>query len=277
LADVDSNLVRAIAEQVLLALRGNTGSGGGVVNIHAPLGECTGDYSKFTDVKIQSAPAPVAVAQTVVVSAPSAPPAATVLKGVITVSHIRAIKGPLRIGKGAILTPLAQDYIRDKHIQVVSDTGAGTGEKISINAGTNSPTYWWIDGQCPSVAKVIEALRPNTLASRERSSPDNLRLVVKELATLVKNKKVTGALLFVNSAARAVCYANRCHSLRAIVGTSDKAVADGIEHLGANTLILEYPLLGFKSMMALVKPFIESLHQPSAAVQKELSELMTCG
>ncbi len=273
MADVDPNLVRAIAEQVLLALRGSAGSGGGVVNIHAPLGECTGDYSKFTDVKIQSAPAPATAPQSAVSNVPSP----TVLKGVITVSHIRAIKGPLHIGKGAILTPLAQDYIRDKNIQIVNELGTASGEKISINTGAHSPTYWWIDGQCPSVAKVIEALRPNTLASRERSSPDNLRLVVKELAALVKNKKVTGALLFVNSAARAVCYANRCHSLRAIVGTSDKAVADGIEHLGANTLILEYPLLGFKSMMALVKPFIESLHQPSAAVQKELSELMTCG
>ena len=271
MADVDPNLVRAIAEQVLAALRG--GAGGGAAEIHAPIGQCTGDYSKFPELKnLQTAPAPAAAAPV----SPAAPQA-TSLKGVITVSHLRAVKGAIRLAKGAILTPLAQDYIKDKNLNVMTDEQAVMG-KVHYGPGpTNTPTFWWIEGRCPSVAKVIEALRPNTLASREQGSPESLRNVVKELAGLVKSKKVTGGLLFVNSAARASVYANRCHSLRAVVGTSDKAVSDGIEHLGANTLIIEYPLLGFKSMMALIKPFIESMHQAPAAVQKELNELMTCG
>jgi hypothetical protein len=103
-----------------------------------------------------------------------------------------------------------------------------------------------------------------------------LRGVVKELAGLVKAKRVGCGLLFVDSAARAACYANRCASLRAIVGTNDKAVSEGVEQLGANVLIMEYPQLGYKGMMAMVKPFLESQRDVPAAVQRELNELATC-
>jgi hypothetical protein len=271
MADVDPNLVRAIAEQVMAALRSQSGRGGSSpVEIHAPIGQCTGDYSKFPELaNLQTAPAPAA--------ANIAPPApATSLNGVITVSHLRSVKGPIRLAKGAILTPLAQDFIKEKNLNVMTDERAIS---TAVNAGAasiNASIFWWIGGQCPSVAKVVETLRPNVLASRERGSADNLRVVVKELAGLVKGKRVGSGLLFVDSAARAAVYANRCHSLRAVVATSDKAVSDAVEHLGANVLIIEYPQLGYKGMMALIKPFIESLHQAPAAVQKELNDLATC-
>src|SRR5271154_5299603 len=208
MADVDPNLVKAIAEQVLAAIRVASGGGGSSpTEVHAPIGQCTGDYSKFPELKgIQTAPGPEKEKGNVM-GMPSGPPLApapqgmvpvpvTALKGVVTVSHLRGVRGPIRLAKGAILTPLAQDYIKDKNLNVMTDEQA---TPVSANAGVapgNAPTFWWIDGQCPSVAKVIEVLRPNALASRERSSPDSLRSVIKELAGLVKGKKGTDGLLF---------------------------------------------------------------------------------
>jgi hypothetical protein len=401
-ADIDPNLVRTIAEQVLAAIRGASAGGGGgagmaPVQVHPPIGQCTGDYSKFPELKgMVGAPGPRAEAAvgggssgrldgtsalppaaggpvqpsrselyptggtparidgtstlppagvgavapdrhlhmtagtgpnlggidgttalppaggaaqpahgpvTATTGVPGAaraldgtstlppaftPPAVTALKGVITASHLRSIRGPVRLAKGAILTPLAQDFIRERGINIMTDEGAaavainggaapGTGGAATMAGGGGAPILWWIDGQCPSVAKLVEALRPGLLASRERGSGENLKGVVKELAALVKAKKVAGGLLFVPSAARAICYANRCQSLRAVVATNDRAVSEGIELLGANVLVVEYPPFGFKAMLALVKPFVESVQAVPAAVQRELDELRNCG
>ncbi|HVS71693.1 MAG TPA: hypothetical protein VHQ47_10605 [Phycisphaerae bacterium] len=298
MADVDSNLVRAIAEQVMAALRGNGSAGGGLAlpaEIHTPIGQCTGDYSKFPELKhLQSAPAP-ASAPPMATAAPTAggsggasvPPApasppvppVTALKGVITVSQLRAVRGPIRLAKGAMLTPLAHDFIKDHALNVMSDEMAAV---VKVNAGAASargaalPTWWWIEGQCPSVAKVVEALRPRLLASSERGGAENLKGAVKELAKLVKNGKVRGGVLFVPSAARAGCYANRCPSLRAVVATTERAVSEGLELLGANVLVIEYSQFGFKGMMPLVKPFVEQERTLPAGVAKELNELATC-
>jgi hypothetical protein len=278
MSDVDPNLVKAIAEQVLAAIRVGSGGGGkgasSPTEIHAPSGQCTGDYSKFPELKgLQTAPGPSETR-----NAKHETRNETVLTGVVTVSQLKGVRGAVRLAKGAILTPLAADFIKEKKVNVVTD-GQAPSAAVNVSAGiaTGAPIFWWIGGQCPSVAKVVETLRPNVLASGERSSGESLRAVVKELAGLVKSKRVCCGLLFVDSAARAACYANRCHSLRAIVGTNDKAVSDGVEQLGANVLIIEYPQLGYKGMMGLIKPFLESHHAAPAAVLKELNELAACG
>jgi hypothetical protein len=396
MADVDPRLVQAIAAQVVAALAGRPRPDGGPsapVEVHAPIGQCTGDYSKFPELRgMQGAPGPQATSATPP-SAPAQPGAAraidgtsalppanggmphpsrgelyaqhgvstgpdgtsslppdnrgsampdrhrgyavqtgvagtapdgaaalppaggpvqpshapitgqaraagtgpdgtaalppavapappvTSLKGVITVSHLRNIRGPIRLAKGAILTPLAQDFIRERNVNVLSDEMAPT---VTVNGGGtppagSAPILWWIEGQCPSVAKLVDAMRQRLLASRERGHADNLKNVVKELANLVKNKKVTGGSLFVPSAARAICYANRCQSLRGVVATNDRAVSEGIELLGANVLVVEYPPFGFKAMQALVRPFVESMQNVPAPVQRELDELRNCG
>ncbi|HUO08718.1 MAG TPA: hypothetical protein VM008_10490 [Phycisphaerae bacterium] len=288
MADVDPNLVRAIAEQVMAALRGAAGGMGSPTEIHSPIGQCTGDYSKFPELKgIQTAPGP-GTEKGNMMGMPNGAPApqgmapggapVAVLTGVVTVSQLKGVRGTVRLAKGAILSPLAADFVKEQRLNVVSD-GQAVATAVNVGAGiaTGAPIFWWIGGQCASVAKVVETLRPNVMASRERSSGESLRGVVKELAGLVKSKKVCCGLLFVDSAARAACYANRCHSLRAIVGTNDKAVSDGVEQLGANVLIIEYPQLGYKGMMGLIKPFLESQHAAPAAVLKELNELAACG
>ena len=189
--------------------------------------------------------------------------------------------GVIRLAKGAILSPDGARFYPRKKMNVVMDYEAAT---VRVNAGSGgnvgvaeAATFWWIEGRCTNVAKIIEVLRPHVLASREKGSAENLRNVISELSALVKSKRVTGGVLFVGSAARAVCYANRCANLRAIVATNDRAVREGIEHLGANVLVVEYPAFGFEAMMAMIKPFVESMHAAPVGVERELHDLRSCG
>ncbi len=79
------------------------------------------------------------------------------------------------------------------------------------------------------------------------------------------------------SAAKAVCYANRCPSVRAIVGTCSKAIEQGVDELGANVLVIEYAHHGPASMGALVDLMIKQAPKVPAQVQRDLTDLQRCG
>lgn len=265
MADVDSNLVKAIAEQVLAALR-TVGTAPAPADIHAPLGTCTGDYSKFPELRPASAPPVLSTKHSALSTTPD------LLCGVITADRIKRLKGAVHLAPNAILTPLAQDLIKDRHLTVVHP-----GQAASAALSPTGQFYSWIDGQCSNVAQIHEQFRPHLLPSREPSTPDALPRVLKELSSLLRTKRISGGLLFVSSAARAACYANRCPSLRAFVATNDRAVSDALEHLAANVLILEYPHHGLASMQSLIAPFLTTAPQLHPATQRALDELRTCG
>jgi hypothetical protein len=53
-------------------------------------------------------------------------------------------------------------------------------------------------------------------------------------------------------------------------------VQEGIEFLGANVLVLEYPHHGFKSMDELVRLFLTSSGRAPKDVESQLIELAAC-
>ena len=140
MADVDPNLVRAIAEQVLAAIRVAPGGGASSpAEIHSPIGQCTGDYSKFPELKnLQSAPGPVVSAPVPSPGSSTTSPSVTALSGVITVSHLKGVKGVIRLAKEAMLTPLAADYIKEKRLHVVTEgVAAANGGDSAGDWGRN--------------------------------------------------------------------------------------------------------------------------------------------
>ncbi len=257
------------------ALRGNAAM---AAEIRPPVGLCTAGDAAAQVSENAGGLVSAGVASTAIATAVPGPAA---LKGVITAAQIKKYRAGevVRLAKGALLTPLAIDFIREKNLVVASDEGApvkriNAGPEVALGA---LPLLWWIDGQCSSVAKVIDGVRSHVLVSRERPASANLKSVVKELAALIRNRKVSGGVLFVSSAARAALYANRCSSLRAVVATSEKSVSEGIEQLGANVLVIEYPQFGARAMSGFVQPFLESARAQPVVVGRDLDELRMCG
>ena len=299
----ETQLVQMIAREVIAQLRqrqaaGAVGSSNSQqeragASIQPPLGTCTGDYSKYPELAGRLNPprdgqvsgaSGVADASADVMKQPVLPPQA-MLSGFVTENQLReAIKaspaGVALLAADAKLTPLGHDFARqfpekvrraDPMANHHANAAAGTADASSL------PWLWWMQGRCPVVASVTSerSARLRTMAAGGGS--DSLVHVVRELAQALKAGQAAGGLLFVPSAARAICLANRCPSIRAVVGTCGQAVEEGLRELGANVLVIEYPHHGPRAVAAMVDRFIAQPIAAPASVQRELADLHRCG
>ncbi|MHC4994016.1 MAG: hypothetical protein ACYTGQ_03085 [Planctomycetota bacterium] len=268
-------LIEMITRQVLAATRDVSGQTGGVASaipqaaINPPAGTCTGDYSMFlerpgeTANGSNAAPAPVA-----------AP-----LTGFITARALQEAGSPVvTLAPNARLTPAAQDYIKDKKI-IIERANAGTSPATGERAAAAAPSgdwLWWTDGHCPAVKQITGDLRARLSKLPQAAKGSELANAVRQAAVRVREGRAAGVILFVNSASLAGCFANRCPSLRAVVGTCGQATCQGVNRLGANTLILEYPHHGYRAMSQMLDTFMNTPRPVLTEVDRQLQELARC-
>ena len=337
MTDSDRKLVELITQQVLALLQkadvsrvaapAASGPVPHTAPIQPPIGQCTGDYSKFPELAGKlygnASPASLAVAaaalksanksnqpdggDTIAASPMASPrtvgvspvemasPQPLPLTGIVTANQLQeAAKaspdGSVNLAPDAKLTPLANDWarqhkdkIRRSFPQKASDSACATSPasfaKPTHSVG-GSPAanqwLWWIEGGCPIVRDVTQSfglsLRPIAAGPTSGALPQ----VLRELARAVKAKQVAGGILFVPSASKAVCMANRCQSLRAIVGTCGEAVEQGLREIGANVLIVEYPHHGHRSTAAMLQRFTQQSPVVPPSVERMLVDMQRC-
>lgn len=290
MTDVDAKLVEQITAAVLQALgRGGVGDAP-PAHIHAPIGTCTGDYSKFPELTPQrdigrAAPGAAhpglegvagnaASAALSVASAggPTAPE--PVLAGLITANRLQGLQGSvLYLAAGARLSPLAMDEVKKRKLQV-QQVAADGGGRAAPTSRTLATWCCWVQGHCATAARVIEQYdgRPIAVASAGNSGESVLR-VIERMAQSLRQGEFRHAVIFVPTAGVAACMANRCAHVRAVVGTSTRSVQEGVVELGANMLVIEYPQHGYQTMAAMLEVFLKSTGAAPARMQKELAGL----
>ena len=192
----------------------------------------------------------------------------------------------------ARLTPLAQDWVRSKRVAVGYSDGeaqkpadrAGEFSGRAQHAGpaaesSSGATLWWCDGPCgPAKAALVACERESTL--RPLDVPQDARRignVVKNVAEKLKAGQADAAILMVQTGAAAVVFANRCPSLRAVLGTCLESVEQGIQQVGANVLIIEYPHRTLQQMKNMLGRFVRAKRELPEEVRRQLQELASCG
>jgi len=186
----------------------------------------------------------------------------------------------------ARLSPMASDWIKSKRITIgYSDDGGAKIETPSKEKTTPAPVaapgsfLWWCDGPCGTAKAALSAqARESSLAEIDiLPEPTRLVAVLRKIAAEIKSNNAPGALLMVNSAASALVFANRCPSLRAIVGTCLETVEQGLSQVAANVLIIEYPHKTLQQIRNLIARFVKAKRELSEEARKSLQELSTCG
>jgi ribose 5-phosphate isomerase RpiB len=187
----------------------------------------------------------------------------------------------------ARLSPLAADWIRAKKITVgyadlmANAAASAKPQAAELNASsvTAGAIVWWCDGPCgPAKAAVIarekeSPMRPLDIATDAKQ----LVSVIKRIAQDVKSGRIEAAVLLVQNGALATIYANRCPSLRAILGTCMEAVEQGVKLAGANVLIIEHPYKTLQQVKNLLARFTRAKRELSEEVKRQLQELASCG
>lgn len=189
----------------------------------------------------------------------------------------------------ARLTPAAQDWLRLKKVVLgyADDAFRGQAEPaVLANAGVlpaaTQPAaaagtmLWWCDGPCGAAKAAITAQeRESSLRSLDLPA-DAKQLVsaIKAIAREVKAGSASAAVLLVRTSAAATVLANRCSSLRAVVGTSLEAVEQGIQQAAANVLVIEHPQKTLPQIKTMLARFARAKRDVGADLLRQIAELM---
>lgn len=203
--------------------------------------------------------------------------------------------GHVTLPVGARLTPLASDWVRHKRIRVQYGADAAVSSAGKLQPPAVSPAspaipsppagagevLWWCDGPCGQAkAALAQQARESSLAPMQvTAEPKYIVQAVKSLAREIREGRAAAGVLLVQSGAGAVVYANRCPSLRAILGTCRQSVEQGVQQVSANVLIIEHPyqtLLQVRNMLAVFARGVVS-RTAGDEVARQLKELTSCG
>jgi len=194
----------------------------------------------------------------------------------------------------ARLSPLAADWVRQKKVVLGYSDGevgapsaappppagvpASAGMSSTVQGATGA-TLWWCDGPCgPAKAALVAYEKESSLRSLDL--PQDARKVasvVRAIAGEVKVGRASGAVLMVQTGAAAVVFANRCPSLRAILGTCLESVEQGLQQVAANVLVIEYPHRTLQQMKNMLGRFVKARRELPEDVRRQLQELSSCG
>jgi len=189
----------------------------------------------------------------------------------------------------ARLTPLAQDWLRQKKIAVgFSDaeydaSARRSGDASLVPATTSAvavaPYAWWCEGACGTSKAALTAVAKESALQPMGVLGDASRVnvAIKHLAQEVKDAHAGGGVMIVKHAGAAAVLSNRNPALRAVVGTTLAAVEDGIGTMAANVLIIEQSQHTLVQLKNMISRFVKTVRQPSEKLEQELSEAASCG
>jgi hypothetical protein len=201
--------------------------------------------------------------------------------------------GHLTLPIGARLTPMAGDWVRSRKIAVAYEGQGGASSASTVAPAKAAPPppvtssapalagqiLWWCDGPCGAAKAALASVakESNLQPMPVNAEPKFLVGAVKHLAKEIKSDRAAAGILLVQSGAAAAVYANRCPSLRAIIGTCRDAVQQGLDLVGANVLIVETPHQTLQQAKNVISLFARMRRTPSEDVKRQLQELATCG
>jgi len=214
--------------------------------------------------------------------------------------------GTLVLPYRARLTPAAQDWIRAKKLELgysgdssatpfrgrsenpVSGAAGAVQEKNGdlrspakqeVESRATGTTLWWCDGPCGAVKAAITAQAKESALRALDIPADTKQIVpvVRAVAQELKAGTAQAAVLVVQNAAAAMVFANRCRSVRAVVGTCLDAVEQGLRLVAANVLVIEHPYKTLPQAKSLLARFCRAKREVTPDVQRQLEELSSCG
>jgi len=201
--------------------------------------------------------------------------------------------GHLTLPYRARLTPLAADWVKSRKIvlgysSVAAPAGSASAEAppLAVSRSSDSSTasspqssiLYWCDGPCgPAKAAVVAHEKQSNLWQLDKpADAREIVAVVKAIAAEIKAQRASAAIVFVQHGAGAMVFANRCPSLRAVLGTCLEAVDQGVLQMAANVLVIEHPYKTLQQVKNMIGRFVRGPRKLSDDVQRQLQELASC-
>lgn len=159
----------------------------------------------------------------------------------------------VRIPRGAIVTPSAQDELRDRGIRIEFLTPTIAGE--SRTETTEVLLATWQTSHCPRA--FLDAIGVDGQQVTRLDLNDGPRTLVDAIADRGPGTKRLGILL-TDKPSLALCLANRPPCVRAAWGLDSRSVTEAVGSLAANLLVLEPSRHSLPVMINMARSFLDS-------------------
>ena len=272
MTQIDSQLVKMIADQVMAAMNLRRDHSHDQVAVQPPVGVCTGDYSKFQGLEINSPKSEIESPKTEVSKR-------KIFSGFVTADDLsmqlaKQSDHIIILEHTARLTPLAQDYVKEKQVVIQRDNIGNKSPANHIQVA-GKPFAWWTESFCPVVQKLRNSYSKRVHSIGAAKKIGEIDEVLKQIDQQIARDEVAGGILFVEDAAKATLFANKCANIRAIFSRCSKSFATAKRELGINLLIVEYRYTPANEIELLVHEMMSGVLPPTPIVDKQLSELST--
>ncbi|HZZ45134.1 MAG TPA: RpiB/LacA/LacB family sugar-phosphate isomerase [Tepidisphaeraceae bacterium] len=191
--------------------------------------------------------------------------------------------GQIALPRAARLTPLAHDWLKSRKLvpaytDLSAPATAASSLPLSPIPTLQSSYLYWCDGPCGIAKAALSAHRDVSLTPLQTpADPAKILTVAKELANALKSNSIAGGLVFVQSAATANLYLNRCPAIRAVLGTNLQTLDIALRQVAANVLVIETTAQSLQQLKNLVGRFVKAKRELSPETQRALQELSSCG
>lgn len=171
-----------------------------------------------------------------------------------TIITARKLEGlsVVSVGAECLITPSANDYIKEKKIQLQrASTRANTASE------SDSRTYhFW--SACSKVKSFDHRNCPEITVKFMHNQPriDEIDSVLGKIDSAIKKGSSIGGIVVVETSPRALFATRKFSSLRPIVGNYSRSIEDGVDQIGANLLVLETAYLGKTAVLQLAELFV---------------------
>ena len=159
----------------------------------------------------------------------------------------------VRIPRGAIVTPSAQDELRDRGIRIDFLAPTGAGESKTVTTVVFLAT--WQTSHCPRA--FLDAIGADGHKVTRLDLNNGPRTFVDTLADRGPGTRRLGVLLS-DKPSLALCLANRPPCVRAAWGLDSRSIAEAVSSLAANLLILEPARHSLPVMINMARSFLGS-------------------
>jgi hypothetical protein len=187
--------------------------------------------------------------------------------------------GHVTLPPDARLSPLAIDWVRRRKIEV--RYGESPRASVDVAAPPLANDFlWWCDGPCGAAkAAIVQQARQSNLREIAiGSDASSISSALTSVANEIRGARSLGAILLVQHGATATVLANRCPSLRAVLGTCIESVEHALRHVAANVLVIEHPHKTLMQVRNMVVRFVAfGPRAPSPEIRRQMEEIASCG
>lgn len=141
----------------------------------------------------------------------------------------------IRLAKDALITPAARDWLKENRLPITWEDSPRGSASLAVVLNPMLPEMRAVRSMLDRMGGLAEVIEP-------APGRGGLAAATRRLCGKVARREVAKGVILAEDACIPCCIANKHVGIRAVHGVNVPAVEEACRQIGANVLVLEYPV-----------------------------------